>query len=63
MTREHALIIWRSMSPEQQKNLWLDNCKSDHFSKTWTFGMFAASTSIMWQAMSRKEETDNGILR
>ena len=63
MTREHALIIWRSMSPEQQENLWLDNCKTDHFSKTWTFGMFAASTSVMWQAMSRMEEEENGILR
>ncbi len=55
MTREHALIIWRSMSPEQQKNLWLDNCKSDHFSRTWTFGMFAASTSTMFQAMCRRD--------
>ena len=53
MTREHALIIWRSMSPEQQKNLWLDNCKSDHFSKTWNFAMFSTYTSTMWQAMSR----------
>ena len=63
MTREHALIIWRSMSSEEQKNLWLDNCKADHFSKTWTFEMFASSTSIMWQALSRREEEENGILR
>ena len=55
MTREHALIIWRAMSPEQQKNLWLDNCKSDHFSKTWNFAMFSTSTSTMWQAMSRRD--------
>ena len=58
MTREHALIIWRSMSPEQQKNLWLDNCKSDHFSRTWTFGMFAASTSTMFQAMCRRDNEE-----
>jgi hypothetical protein len=55
MTREHALIIWRSMSTAEQKNLWLENCKADHFSKTWTFGMFATSTSTMWQAMSRRD--------
>lgn len=62
MTREHALIIWRAMSNSQQKALWLDNCKSDHFSSTWTFGMFAASTSIMWQAMCRKnDEVMEGI--
>jgi hypothetical protein len=55
MTREHALVIWRSMSNSEQKSLWLDNCKSDHFSRTWTFGMFAASTSTMFQAMCRRD--------
>ena len=55
MTREHALIIWRSMSLHQQKSLWLDNRKSDHFSRTWNFHMFAASTVTMWQAMCRRD--------
>jgi hypothetical protein len=58
MTREHALIIWRSMSTAEQKNLWLENCKADHFSRTWTFGMFAASTSIMFQAMCRRDNEE-----
>ena len=55
MTREEALIIWRSMSKSEQMALWQWNTKTEHFSKTWNFAMFASSTSTMWQAMCRRD--------
>jgi len=54
MTRAEALVIWRSMSVSDQEKLWAHNCdNSNDFTRTWTFGMFRASTSVMWKAMCR----------
>ena len=70
MDKKDAMIIWRSMSRKQQKNLWLDNCKAGDFTKTWNFGMFSSSTSTVHKALNRQEEEcphcgkeDDGILR
>jgi hypothetical protein len=50
------------MSLTEKEDLWKENCKSDHFSSSWTFTMFSLSTSIMWQAMSRRFDKGLGVL-
>jgi len=62
LTREQALKVWRLMSLTERKDLWKENCKSDHFSSSWTFTMFSLSTSIMWQAMSHRFDKGLGVL-
>jgi hypothetical protein len=62
LTREQALKVWRLMSLTERKDLWKENCKSDHFSSSWTFTMFSLSTSVMWQAMSRRFDEERGVL-
>jgi len=62
LTREQALKVWRLMSLTERKDLWKENCKSDHFSSSWTFTMFSLSTSVMWQAMSRRFYEERGVL-
>ena len=62
LTRTQALKVWRLMTPEEKLDLWEENCKSDHFSKSWSFVMFSTSTSVMWQAMSRRFDEGWGVL-
>ena len=62
LTREQALKVWRLMSPTEREDLWKENCKSDHFSSGWTLVMFSLSTSVMWQAMSRRFAEGKGVL-
>ncbi len=62
LSREQALKVWRLMSPTQRVRLWKENCNSDHFSSGWTLAMFSMSTSVMWQAMSRRFNDGKGVL-
>ena len=62
LTSMQALSIWRLMTPEEKLDLWMENCRSDHFSKSWSFVMFRTSTSAMWQAMSRRFDEERGVL-
>jgi len=62
LSREDALKVWRLMSLTEREDLWKENCESDHFSSSWTFTMFSMSTSVMWQAMSRRFDDGRGVL-
>ena len=62
LSREDALKVWRLMSLTEREDLWKENCESDHFSSSWTFTMFSMSTSVMWQAMSRRFNDGKGVL-
>ena len=62
LSREEALKVWRLMSLTEREALWKENCESDHFSSSWTFTMFSMSTSVMWQAMSRRFNDGKGVL-
>ena len=62
LSREQALKVWRLMTPEEKLDLWRENCRSNHFSSGWSFVMFRTSTSIMWQAMSRRFDEERGVL-
>jgi hypothetical protein len=63
LTREQALIIWRLMSLTERADLWEENCKSDHFSSSWTFPMFSMSTSVMWQALQRRLDKGKRVFK
>ena len=62
LSREDALKVWRLMSLTEREDLWKENCESDHFSSSWTFTMFSMSTSVMWQAMSKRFDDGKGVL-
>ena len=62
LTREQALQVWKLMTPTEKLDLWRENCKSNHFSSGWSFVMFRTSSSIMWQAMSRRFDDGRGVL-
>ncbi len=62
LTREQALKVWRLMTSEEREDLWKENCESNHFSNEWSFVMFSMSTSVMWQAMSRRFNDGKGVL-
>ena len=62
LSREDALKVWRLMSLTEREDLWKENCESDHFSSSWTFTMFSMSTSVMWQAMSKRFDDGRGVL-
>ena len=62
LTREEALKVWRLMSLTEREDLWKENCESDHFSSSWTFTMFSMSTSVMWQAMTKRFDDGRGVL-
>ena len=62
LTSEHAISIWKLMTPEEKLDLWRENCESNHFYRSWSFVMFRTSTSIMWQAMSRRFDEERGVL-
>ena len=48
-----GMAVWNMMDQPTRELLWKKNCESDHWSNTWTFGMFAASTSIRTLAIER----------
>jgi len=54
-----ALKIWRSMDDESQMDLWRENTMSNHFSKTWSFNMFATSTAVIANALTRGEFSED----
>jgi len=61
LSREQALKVWRLMTPEERQDLWEENCKSNHFSRSWSFVMFSMSTSAMWQAMKKRFDEGRGV--
>mgnify|MGYP001480748947 CR=1 FL=1 len=50
-----GMAVWNMMDESTREWLWKKNCESDHWSRTWTFGMFAASTSIRTLAIDREK--------
>jgi len=39
--------------------LWRENTMSNHFSKTWSFNMFATSTAVIANALTRWEFSED----
>lgn len=50
-----CMAIWNMMDGSTREWLWKKNCETDHFSKTWTFEMFATSTSVRNLAIDREK--------